>query len=123
MAFKGVLLEGLEVILIVTALAGPASARTPALLGAGLAVVLTIVVGLVLHRPLRRVPETELKYGVGILLSSFGTFFVAEGLGVSWPLDDAALLLLALAYILASQLMVRRLRHGARGLVEQPVSA
>ncbi len=122
-AFKGVLLEGLEVILIVTALAGPASARTPALLGAGLAVVLTIVVGLVLHRPLRRVPETELKYGVGILLSSFGTFFVAEGLGVSWPLDDASLLLLALAYILASQLMVRRLRDGTRGLVEQPVSA
>jgi uncharacterized membrane protein len=122
-AFKGVLLEGLEVILIVTALAGPSSARVPALLGAGLAVVLTVAVGLVLHRPLRRLPETELKYGVGILLSSFGTFFVAEGLDVSWPLDDAALLLLALAYVAASQLMVRRLRGGARALVERPASA
>ena len=111
-AFKGVLLEGLEVILIVTALAGPSSSRTPALLGAGLAVALTVMVGLWLHRPLRRLPETELKYGVGILLSTFGTFFVAEGLDVSWPLDDAALLLVAGVYVVASQLMVRRLRRG-----------
>jgi Ca2+/H+ antiporter, TMEM165/GDT1 family len=122
-AFKGVLLEGLEVILIVTALAGPESARIPALLGAGLAVVLTVMVGLLLHRPLRRVPETELKYGVGILLSTFGTFFAAEGLGVSWPLDDASLLLIAAVYVIASQAMVRRLRAGTRGLVEQPAGA
>jgi Ca2+/H+ antiporter, TMEM165/GDT1 family len=121
-AFKGVLLEGLEVILIVTALAGPSSARVPALLGAGLAVVLTVAVGAVLHRPLRRLPETELKYAVGILLSSFGTFFTAEGLGVSWPLDDAALLPIALAYVAASQLMVRRLRDSVPRLVEQPAS-
>jgi uncharacterized membrane protein len=94
----------------------------PALLGAGLAVALTVVVGFVLHRPLRRLPETELKYGVGILLSSFGTFFVAEGLDVSWPLGDAALLLLVLAYVAASQLMVRRLRGAALPLVEQTAS-
>jgi len=110
-AFKGVLLEGLEVILIVTALAGPADSRTPALLGAGLAVVLTIGVGVVLHRPLRRVPETELKYAVGILLSSFGTFFAAEGLGVEWPAGDAALLLIAAVFVGASQLMANRLRR------------
>ena len=110
-AFKGVLLEGLEVILIVTALASTPSARVPALIGAGLAVALTVVVGVALHRPLRRVPETELKYGVGILLSSFGTFFAAEGLGVSWPLGDAALLMLAGVYAMASLLMVRRLRE------------
>jgi Ca2+/H+ antiporter, TMEM165/GDT1 family len=122
-AFKGVLLEGLEVILIVTALAGSDSSRTPALLGAGLAVLLTVMVGLLLHRPLRRVPETELKYGVGILLSTFGTFFVAEGLDVSWPLDDASLLLVAAVYVIASQAMVRRLREGTRALTEQPVGA
>jgi Ca2+/H+ antiporter, TMEM165/GDT1 family len=110
-AFKGVLLEGLEVILIVTALAGPADSRTPALLGAGLAVALTIGVGVVLHRPLRRVPETELKYAVGILLSSFGVFFTAEGLDVDWPLGDAALLLIAAALVGASQLMADRLRR------------
>ncbi len=110
-AFKGVLLEGLEVILIVTALAGPAGSRAPALLGAGLAVTLTIGVGVVLHRPLRRVPETELKYAVGVLLSSFGTFFTAEGLDVDWPLGDAALLLIAVAFIGASQLMAEQLRR------------
>jgi uncharacterized membrane protein len=109
-AFKGVLLEGLEVILIVTALAGPEDSRAPALLGAGLAVALTVAVGLVLHRPLRRIPETELKYAVGILLSSFGTFFAAEGLGVEWPLGDAALLAIAAVLVAASQVMASRLR-------------
>jgi uncharacterized membrane protein len=117
-AFKGVLLEGLEVILIVTALASSPSSRTPALLGAGLAVGLTLAVGLVLHRPLRRIPETELKYGVGILLTSFGTFFTAEGLGVAWPLGDAALLLLAAGYVAGSHVLVRRARPGARRLAE-----
>jgi uncharacterized membrane protein len=109
-AFKGVLLEGLEVILIVTALAGPEDSRAPALLGAGLAVALTVVVGLVLHRPLRRIPETELKYAVGILLSSFGTFFAAEGLGVEWPGGDAALLAIAAVFVTASQVMASRIR-------------
>jgi uncharacterized membrane protein len=109
-AFKGVLLEGLEVILIVTALAGPEDSRAPALLGAGLAVALTVAVGLVLHRPLRRLPETELKYAVGILLSSFGAFFAAEGLGVEWPLGDAALLAIAAVLVAASQVMASRLR-------------
>jgi uncharacterized membrane protein len=122
-AFKGVLLEGLEVILIVTALAGRPSGRAPALIGAGLAVALTAAAGLVLHRPLRRLPETELKYGVGILLSSFGTFFVAEGLDVSWPLGDAALLYLAGAYLLASQAMVRGARQPAGGLLEREARA
>ena len=121
-AFKGVLLEGLEVMLIVTALASTPSARVPALIGAGLAVALTVVVGVALHRPLRRVPETELKYGVGILLSSFGTFFAAKGLGVSWPLGDAALLVLAGVYAMASLLMVRRLREPVQWIGERPVS-
>jgi uncharacterized membrane protein len=122
LSFKGVLLEGLEVILIVTALAGRPSGRAPALIGAGLAVALTAVAGLVLHRPLRNLPETELKYGVGIILSSFGTFFVAEGLDVSWPLGDAALLYLAGAYLVASQAMVRGLREPAGPLMEQEAS-
>lgn len=110
-AFKGVLLEGVEVILIVTALAARPGGRDPALLGAGLAVVLTVVLGFALHRPLRRVPETELKYVVGLLLTSFGTFFAAEGLDVHWPLGDAALILLAGFWFALSQLLIAR--HGA----------
>lgn len=106
-AFKGVLLEGVEVILIVTALAARPGGRNPALLGAAVAVLFTVGLGALLHRPLRRVPETELKYVVGLVLSSFGTFFCAEGLGVQWPLGDAALLVLLALWLVVSQVLVR----------------
>jgi Ca2+/H+ antiporter, TMEM165/GDT1 family len=114
-AFKGVLLEGVEVILIVTALAARPAGRTPALLGAGLAAVATVGLGAALHRPLRRVPESELKYVVGLVLTSFGTFFTAEGLDVRWPLGDAALILLAGLWLAISQLMVRSLARDPAG--------
>lgn len=110
LAFKGVLLEGVEVILIVTALAARPGGRDPALLGAGLALVLTVGLGAALHRPLQRVPETELKYVVGVLLSTFGVFFAAEGLDVHWPLGDAALIYVALGWLGISQLLIRAAR-------------
>ena len=116
-AFKGVLLEGVEVILIVTALAARPGGATPALLGAGVAAVGTAGLGVLLHRPLRRVPETELKYTVGLVLSTFGTFFCAEGLDVHWPLGDAALLLLIGAWLLVSQAMVAWLSRTRPGSV------
>ena len=106
-AFKGVLLEGVEVILIVTALAARPEGQTPALLGAGVAMLATVALGVILHRPLQRIPETELKYAVGIVLTTFGTFFAAEGLNVEWPLGDAALLVIAAAWLVVSQLMAR----------------
>jgi Ca2+/H+ antiporter, TMEM165/GDT1 family len=108
-AGKGVLLEGLEVVLIVAALAGGSQGAAPALVGAALAVLVVVGIGVVVHRPLARLPESHLKYAVGVMLTSFGVFFLGEGLGVDWPGGDVALLYVVAAMLAASQLHVRRL--------------
>jgi Ca2+/H+ antiporter, TMEM165/GDT1 family len=107
-AFKGVLLEGLEVVLIVAALSGGSQGAAPAVAGAAVAVVWVLAVGALVHRPLARLPESHLKYAVGVMLSSFGVFFLAEGLGVHWPGGDAGLLYVAAALIAVSQLQIAR---------------
>jgi uncharacterized membrane protein len=105
-AGKGVLLEGLEVVLIVAALGAGPEGLAPAVTGAAVAVAFVVGLGLVLHRPLARLPESQLKYAVGVVLSSFGVFFLGEGLGVEWPGGDAALLYVAAALVAASQVQV-----------------
>lgn len=103
-AFKGVLLEGVEIVVIVTALAARPSGPAPALVGAAVAVVVVLAAGAWLRHPIARIPETELKWGVGVMLSSFGVFFAAEGLGVDWPGGDVAILYVIAALAAASQI-------------------
>jgi uncharacterized membrane protein len=117
-AFKGVLLEGIEVILIVTVLAARPGGLAPALAGGAAAVVLVLGLGFLLHRPLRRLPESELKYVVGLVLTTFGTFFCAEGMGVHWPLGDAGLLVVLAVWLGVSQAAVRALAAAPRRATE-----
>lgn len=89
-SFKIVMLEGIEVVFIVIAI-GAGGGLIPAIVGAGLALVAVILLGISLHRPLANVPENTLKFGVGVLLSAFGTFWVGEGLHMAWPGEDWAI--------------------------------
>jgi Ca2+/H+ antiporter, TMEM165/GDT1 family len=89
--FKAVLLEGLEVVFIVIALGSGHGMLIPASVGAVAASLAVAAVGLIVHRPLARVPENTLKFAVGIILSAFGVFWTGEGLGVAWPGSDLAI--------------------------------
>jgi uncharacterized membrane protein len=95
--FKGMLLEGLEVVFIVIAVGSAGNLLVPAGLGAAFAGLLVLLAGLALHRPLARVPENSLKWAVGILLSAFGLFWLGEGFGLPWPGEDLAIVGLAAA--------------------------
>ena len=109
-AFKGVLLEGLEVVFIVVALGTAQDALGLAALGAAVAVLLVAVVGVVVHRPLARVPENGVKLAVGLLLTSFGCFWAAEGVGVEWPGGEASLPALIAYFAVLSYALARTLR-------------
>ena len=90
-AFKGVFLEGTEVVLIVISLGAAQHRLGLAALAAAAAAVLVGVVGLLVARQLSEVPENTIKTLVGVMLTSFGVFWVGEGAGVHWPGDDLAI--------------------------------
>jgi len=106
-AFKGVLLEGLEVVFIVIAVGVGRGLLVPAAMGAAAACLIVGVIGLAVHKPLARVPENTLKFAVGVVLSAFGVFWVGEGLGLDWPGHDLALLGFALLFLIAGVVLTR----------------
>lgn len=109
-AFKGVLIEGLEVALIVVTLGASRHDIGLAAAAAGVAAITVLIVGVAVRHPLSRVPENTMKFAVGVMLSSFGLFWGAEGLGVSWPGGEAMLVPIVLVVLACALLMVRRLR-------------
>ena len=121
LAFKGVLLEGLEVAFIVITF-GSAQGRLPlAAAAAAAALVMVVVVGVLVRAPLARVPENTIKFAVGTLLTTFGTFWAVEGAGADWPGEDLALLYILAFTIAVSLGLVRLLRR--QRLTATPVRA
>jgi uncharacterized membrane protein len=110
-SFKGVLLEGLEVVFIVITFSLSAGDFVPALLGATAAAIVVIAVAAAVHAPLSRVPENTLKFVVGIMLTGFGTFWAGEGVGLQWPGEDLAILGLIAFYALVSGVIIFLLRQ------------
>jgi uncharacterized membrane protein len=94
LSFKGVLLEGLEVVFIAITFGANQKNVGLAAVGAAAAVLVVAGAGVALRTPLARVPENSMKFAVGVMLVSFGTFWGAEGAGASWPGNDAALLMI-----------------------------
>jgi uncharacterized membrane protein len=109
-SFHGVLLEDIEVGLIVLALGSTPGHAAPALLGAGIALVLVIGAGVLLRQPLQRLPEIQIKLAMGAALTAFGTYFAAQGAGVHWPVADLAPIYLIALFAATAWLAVRQLR-------------
>ena len=136
LSYKSVLLEGLEVAFIVITFGLSAASSTvsrssgiaSAALGALGAFLLVILVGAIVRVPLARVTENTLKFVVGIMLTTFGTFWLGEGFGVEWPLSDAFLFILIVIYLGASFLLTAWLKrvkqqHRAQAIETQPIPA
>ena len=120
LSFKGVLLEGLEVAFIVLTFGSTQGSIPLAALGAGAAVVLVAGVGVAVRAPLARVPENTMKFAVGIMLTTFGIFWAAEGAGAHWPGSDTALLGVLAFVVAVSALLVGLLRRQRRTM---PIAA
>jgi Ca2+/H+ antiporter, TMEM165/GDT1 family len=112
-SFKIVILEGSEVVFIIIGIGTGGGLLVPAVVGAATALVVVIVLGFALHRPLAAVPENALKFVVGVLLTAFGTFWIGEGIGVAWPGAELSLLVLTAGFLAIAGLCVRAARVAA----------
>jgi uncharacterized membrane protein len=118
MAFKAVLLEGLEVVFIVIAVSAGPGLLVPASLGALAACAVVLAVGTIVRRPLARVPENTLKFAVGVILCAFGVFWTGEGLGIAWPGADLLILFFGAAFLLVGLGTVAVVRQ-PKGVITQ----
>jgi uncharacterized membrane protein len=112
--FKGVLLEGLEVAFIVLTFGANQHRVGLAAVAAAAAVLVVVIIGAVVRAPLARIPENLMKFAVGVMLSSFGMFWGAEGAGAAWPGGDLALLALVPAVLVTAIILVRTVARASR---------
>ena len=113
-SFKGVLIEGAEVVFVVLTVGAAGGLLLPASVGALSAGVVVMLLGIALHRPLAKVPENLLKFAVGLLLSSFGVFWIGEGAGVRWPGGDVMVLAFIAIFLFGALAAVLLLKRSAR---------
>ncbi len=127
LSYKAVLLEGLEVAFIVITFGSSSATSTcnntcgigSAAIGAAIAGILVILAGAIIKAPLTKIPENTLKFIVGIMLTSFGTFWGGEGFGITWPFADAFIPVLIVIYLLASFILVMVLRQSKQRRVAE----
>jgi uncharacterized membrane protein len=125
-SFKGVFLEGMEVVFIVITFGLNADNVPAASIGAAAAVIVVLLIAMATKRPLSMINENLLKYGVGLLLASFGTYWAVEGMGifrdggesVKWPGSDFAILGLIVVWFLLSRLFIAVLRAPAPAAIQ-----
>lgn len=110
-AFKAVVLEGIEVVFVVIAIGAGRGRLWAASLGALVACALVLAVGLLIHKPLSRVPENTLKFGVGVMLAAFGVFWTGEGLGISWPGADMVIVFFGATFLATGLCLAAMLRR------------
>ncbi len=110
-AFKAVLLEGVEVIVIVMGIGAAGGTLVSAAVGAIAACIVVALAAAVLNGPLSRVPENSLKFGVGVMVSAFGLFWFGEGIGAQWPFGDATILVLMAGLLATALVGVRAARR------------
>ena len=117
LAFKGVTLEGLEIAIIVVSFGASAGQLGPSILGGAAAIVVIGATGFAIKGPLERIPRSFLQLVVGTLLTSFGTFWALEGLGVTWPQSDGDIVLLLVFYALSAAIFIGLERRARRRLL------
>lgn len=131
LSYKAVLLEGLEVAFIVITFGSNAITTTcnqncgigSAALGATVAGILVIILGALARAPLTNIPENTLKFVVGVMLTTFGTFWTGEGLGVGWPFADAFLLILAAIYLVTTLALIAWLKQSKQRRTSTPITS
>ena len=110
-AFSGTFLEGLEAVFIVITFGLSAKAMSSSVLGALIAAVVVVLAGILLRNPLTKVPENTMKFLVGVMLTSFGAFWLGESFGVKWPQADLSVLYMVISLLLFSWLIIIRSKN------------